>query len=530
MHKLLIIDDDDLFTRHLARGLESDYEVTCLNEANPAILERLAAGEFAAVLLDNHLPKLSGLEFLQLLEERSVTVPVILVTGYSDCKTVYEAINRGAFDYVQKRPPVELLKVLKPLLTRALEIFSQGPPVAVPGIEAPEAPNRRELIGPSREMGEVFKQIARAARIAQPVLILGEAGTGKDLVAEAIHANGPRRDKPFVVVRCHTFNDDALRDELFGHADDFRGEGKLRKGKIEYASGGTLYLDDVGALPRALQDDVLRVLEKRQVMRSGDNEPIPVDVRVVAASRRDLLSLPESKFRRDLRSYLAAVTIALPSLSERAADLEPLVNYFLKQEAAEAGLKHIPTLAAECWDRLRAHTWPGNVRELRTVVRSAVVACRGPQILAEDLALDAPSAEPQILAGLRIAISSALSSTHGQLYALLLNLLRKELKDLTLDKYEGNKREAESRLGISLAQLQNPDEQPPNGNPPTEKLPPAVDRRMRALVLIQTYPDWTVQQYADELNCSKATLYNDPLIKRALELRKGDPPAATAWP
>jgi DNA-binding NtrC family response regulator len=522
MPNLLLIDDDPDFTARLARGLQSDYEVTCLDETDAGVLERLAAREFAVVLLDNHLPKMSGLEFLRLLDERSVTVPVILVTHDSDSRTVIDAINRGAFDYVQKRPTQELLKVLKPLLARALQIFSQGQPVAVPGIEAPPTPNGQQLIGTSPAMIRVYWQIARAARIAQPVLIVGAAGTGKDLVAQAIHANGPRRDKPVVVVRCHTFNDDLLRDELFGHEIGFRGEGKLRKGKIEYASGSTLYLDDVDALPRALQDDVLRVLEERQVTRLGDNEPIAVDVRVVASSRRNLSSLPESKFRRELLAHLASEIIVLPSLSERAEDLEPLGNHFLRQEASLARKKGIPTLATECWSRLRSHAWPGNVRELQMVIRKAVVGCRGPQILAGDLVFDTPNAERQILAGLRLAISSALNSPQNQLYGLLLDLLRKELVALALDEYRGNAREAETRLGVSLDHLRNPDEQRRDDEPPTEKLPRDVERRIRALVLIQTYPEWTVVEYAKKLGCSKSTLERDRLIKQALELRKGD--------
>jgi DNA-binding NtrC family response regulator len=523
MANLLIIDDDLDFTRRLACGLQSDHTVTCLDEADAAVLERLAGGEFAAVLLDNHLPKMSGLEFLQLLEERGVTVPVILVTYDSDLKTTIDALDRGAFDYVQKRPMEELLRELRPLLARALEIFSQGPPIAVSGSVTPDQPcTCPQLICPSPEMATVRRQIAKATKKAQPVLILGEAGTGKDLVARAIWANGSRRDKPFVVVRCHTFDDDSLRDELFGHEIGFRGEGKLRKGKIEHASGGTLYLDDVGALPRTLQDDLLRVLEDRQLTRLGDNEPIAVDVRVIAASRCNLRSLPESKFRRELLGHLSSQTIVLPSLRHRTADLEPLVNHFLRQEATLAGKKRVPTLSAECWNTLRDHAWPGNVREMQNVICKAVVGCRGPQILARDLVFDQPEGETQILAGLRLAISNALSSHQGQLYGLLLDMLRKELVTLALEEYKGNAREVETRLGVSLDQLRNPDEQRCDDEPPTEKLPKAVERRIRALVLIQTYPAWTVVQYANKLGCSKSTLEKDRLIKRALELRKDD--------
>jgi DNA-binding NtrC family response regulator len=522
MLNLLIIDDELEFTRRLKRGLEPDYVVTCLARADAAVLDRLAAGEFFAVLLDHDLKgsPMSGLVFLQRLKERGITVPVILVTGYGDIKTVIDAKKWGAY-YVQKGPMNELLKELKQLLAKVPE---QVPPVGVPGIPAPEAPDRRELIGTSPKMTGVFTQIWEAAQIGQPVLIVGEAGTGKDLVAWAIHAYGLGRDKRFVVVHCHTSDSDSLRDELFGHDIGFRGEGKLRPGKMEYASGGTLYLDDVGALPRALQDDVLRVLEEGQVTRQGDNEPIPVDVRVIAASRRELFSLPESKFRRDLFDHLASETIALPSLCERAGDLELLVNHFLMQEAALAGKRRIPTLAAECLSKLRTHSWPGNVRELQTVIRKAVVRCRGSQILARDLSFDEPNAEPYIRAGLRIAITTALSSDQSQLYRLLLDMLRKELVARALEVCQDDRRKAEARLGVSIDEILNTESSPP---PLESSLPEAVERRIRALILIQTYPDWTVEQYADRLRCSglrgsPATLYRDPLIKRALDLRKND--------
>jgi two-component system nitrogen regulation response regulator GlnG len=519
MPSLLLIDDEPDFANRLSRGLQTDYKVTCLEEADGAALERLAAGEFALVLLDNHLPKMTGLEFLQRLEERGVTVPVILVTGDGDPKTVMGAINGGAFDYVQKRPTEELLKVLKPLIARALEIFAQGPPVAVPGMGKPETAAGPQLIGTCPAMTEVYGQIARAAKIAQPVLIVGEPGAGKDLVARAIHDLGPRSEKPFVVVRCHTFDNDLLRDELFGHELGFRGEGKLRKGKIEYASGGTLYLDDVSALPRALQDDLLRVLEERQVTRLGDNEPIPVDVRILAASRHPLEGVPESKFRRELFNQLSSKIIWLPPLRERSGDLELLVKHLLQNEAALAGKRRVPALDAECWSRLRAHAWPGNVRELQSVLRKAVVRCRGPQILVSDLSFDEPNAESQIIAGLRLAISGALSSDKGQLYGLLLDMLRRELVAIALEESGGDARQAEARLGVSLGDIVNAEKAPPPLEP---SLPKEVERRIKALVLIETYPDWTVEQFAEKLKCSAATLYRDPLINRALDLRKKD--------
>jgi two-component system nitrogen regulation response regulator GlnG len=519
MPNLLLIDDEPDFANRLSRGLRADYQVTCLEEADAAALERLAAGEFSLVLLDNHLPKMTGLEFLQRLEERGVAVPVILVTGDGDPKTVIGAINRGAFDYVQKRPTEELLKVLKPLISRALEIFAQGPPVAVPGMGTPETPAAPQLIGTCPAMTQVYGQIARAARIAQPVLIVGDAGTGKDLVARAIHDLGPRGDRPFVVVHCHTFDDDLLRDELFGHEIGFRGEGKLRKGKIEYASGGTLYLDDVSALPRALQDDFLRMLEERQVTRLGDNESIPVDVRILAASRHHLQGVPESKFRRELLNHLSSETITLPALSERRADLELLVHHLLQREAALAGRRQVPTLDAECWSRLRAHAWPGNVRELQTVLRKAVVRCRGPQVVASDLTFDETNVESQIVAGLRLAIAGALSSDKSQLYGHLLAMLRKELVALALEESGGDTRQAEARLGVSLGDILNTEK----ATPPLEpSLPKEVERRIKALVLIESYPDWTVEQFAEKLKCSPATLYRDPLINRALDLRKKD--------
>src|SRR5262249_34090354 len=261
----------------------------------------------------------------------------------------------------------------------ALAIWPQQPPVALPPetgkVEILPGP---QLVGNCRAMRAVYQQIGQSAPIAQPVLIVGEAGTGKDLVARAIHDHGPRQAKPFVVVRCNTFDDDLLRDELFGHEIGFRGEGKLRKGKMEYASEGTLYLDQVSELPRALQDDVLRVVEEQQITRLGGNEPVPVDVRILASSQRDLHTIPGSKFRRELLAQLATETICLPPLRDRLDDLELLGNHILAKEAARAGISRVPVVGGGCLAKLRCHPWPGNIRELQLVLRRALLHCRGP--------------------------------------------------------------------------------------------------------------------------------------------------------
>jgi DNA-binding NtrC family response regulator len=526
MPNLLLIDNDPKFSERLATALQPHYQVTRLEEA---ALEPLVDGEFAVVLLDNHMPKMNGLEFLRKVKERGVSVPVILITGYGDPDTIIEAIRQGAFGYVEKKPIDAMMQELKPKLARALEIFGQAEaPVPIPSNEpeGADGPTSRrpvpKLIGGCSALQRVYEQIGRVAESDQPVLILGEVGTGKDLVARAIHDNGRRRGKPFVVVRCRTFDDDMLRDELFGHEVGFRGEGKLLKGKIEYANGGTLFLDDVNALSPVLQDEVLRVLEEREVTRLGDNEPISVDVRVLAASRTDPRA-PTAKFRRELLDELASEAICLPPLRERSADhLKALAQYLLREEAVRAGIKgRLPELAADCWPMLRKHAWPRNGRELQIVLRKAIGGRRGSKIFARDLSFDEPDPEPQILAGLHLAITSALSSNKTELYDFFLGRLIKELVDLTLQACNGDSHEAERLLGVSLDYLRNPDHA--RREPPDVKLPPKAKRRYLAMVLIHTFPNWTLKQYAKELECSLATLDRDVVIKAALEARKEDP-------
>jgi DNA-binding NtrC family response regulator len=527
MANILLIDDDPDFSERLRRGLKPEHDVTPLAEADDGALERLAAGEFALLLLDNGLPKVSGIEFLKKLEEREVGVPVIMVSYAGDPQLIIDATKHLALECVQKQQTGELLKDLKPRIAKALTNSSDPPPVALP----PETGKAGVFVGPQlvgncRAMLEVYQRIGQVVRTTQPVLISGEAGTGKNLVARAIHDNGPRQAKRFVVAHCNKPDGDLLRDDLFGHEIGFRGERKRRRGMFEYANGGTLYLDEVSELPRALQDEVLRVLEERQVARLGGNEPVPVDVRIVASSRPEPHAIPESKFRRDLLDHLKSATIHLPPLQERMDDLEKLTYYFLAEEAHRTVRGRVPGLDDASWKKLRGHSWPGNIRELQIVVRRAFHHRRGPQILAGDITFEEANGELRARAGLQMAIYWALGTDKTNIYGLLNNMLRDEAFKLTREKCDGDLARTVKILGVSVKDIDTVQIDKPDAER-RDRLDQAVELETEALVLIRKYPHWTVEQYleklrSDNLKVSKATLYRNPVIKIALDMRKGE--------
>src|SRR5262249_34933613 len=247
---------------------------------------------------------MSGIDFLAALHQRALGIPVILMTGFATADTAIRAVNLGAFDYLEKPDDFgRLVAELTPLIAKALEIDWRPQQVArVPRATDPDGAAGPLLLGTSKPMLEVYVQVGRVARSHAPVLIRGETGTGKELVARAIHTNSPRKHRPFVALNCSALNENLLEDELFGHEPHaFTGADKLRKGRFEHAHGGTLFLDEVGDMPLALQAKLLRVLENQEVSRLGGNEPIKVDVRVLSATHRDLeAALRAGAFREDL--------------------------------------------------------------------------------------------------------------------------------------------------------------------------------------------------------------------------------------
>lgn len=464
MARILLIDDDLDFSWLLQRALTArGHQVEYLERSvdGPDVL---AKTPFDVVLLDNKMPGMSGIEFLHALQQRGSSTLVILMTGHGTTETAIRAMNLGAFDYVVKPTLVdELVVELDPLIAKAADMaLAAKQQVRLPGEDDDDVGTAGMLLrGQSKPMQEVYKLIGKVAGSDTPLLIRGETGVGKELVARAIHAHSGRKSRPIVAINCTALNEHLLDDELFGHEPGaFTDAVKLRKGRFEYAHGGTLFLDEVGDMPPPLQSKLLRVLETREVSRIGSSESIKVDVRVVSATHCDLESaIMAGRFREDLFYRLNGVTIHVPPLRERGEDLQMLAEHFLLKSAEEAG--HPPPIVEPgVWDLLRQYSWPGNVRQLQNVIRRAVLVSRG-QITAADIvftdsrspqshqAIQQECGEEQALAGLRAAVRWALQTGRTNLYSVLHDMLERELIKLAMVELDGNQTQVAKRLGMA---------------------------------------------------------------------------------
>ena len=309
-------------------------------------------------------------------------------------------------------------------------------------------------------MLEVYTRIGQFADLNDPVLILGETGTGKELVAGAFHGFSSRKDRPFVALNCTAIPATLLESELFGHERGvFTGADKVRKGMIEYADGGTLFLDEIGEMPLDLQGKLLRVLQEREIRRLGGSESIPVDFRLLSATNRNLRQASrEGKFREDLYHRLNCIEIRLPALRERTDDLPELVDFFLTQTAAKSG-RPKPGISEEAMAKVRAHPWPGNVRELQNTVRRAFGLCRGSVLLpghlelfSEDIVRHSdslgPTTEETAIAALRKTVDWAWNANYPELWPYLRDLLERELLQIAMERLDGNQSQIAERLGM----------------------------------------------------------------------------------
>lgn len=464
MAHLLIVDDDDAFRDTLAETLQGLGHGVVAVAGGAEALAVLPRERFDAVFLDHRMPGMDGLQTLAamqaLLAGRARLPPVIVLTAFSSAGNTIEAMRLGAFDHLAK--PVSR-EAVREVLDRALQQHTAAsastPAPAFGAAPDDEDEDGADLVGPSHAMREVHKRIGLAAANAMPVLVLGETGTGKEMVARALHRHSARAERPFVAVNCSAIPKELLESEIFGHVRGaFTGASGERPGCFRAADGGVLLLDEIGDMALDVQAKILRALQEGEVTPLGSHRTVKVDVRVVAATHRDLAAaVREGRFREDLLYRLDVLSIRMPPLRERLADIIPLAEHFLRRAArsdlssssgssgsfASSGSPEGPkALSAEAAQRLLSHPWPGNVRELRNVMERCHALVRHRVIGGADLALGLGSAPRGDAAG-----TLGADWLDGELPAAV-EKLERLLIARALAQTQGNRAEAARRLGI----------------------------------------------------------------------------------
>lgn len=451
---ILLIEDDQSLAGNLRDVLEGEgFRVTHCVRGDDG-LQRACEPERDVVLTDLRLPGLGGLELLRQLHAAQPHLPVVLMTAHGTVETAIEATKMGAYDYLQK--PFEMVELIN-LLNRAAEA---GRLMREPVALAPDpAPGRTALVGVSRAMQSVFKEIGRVAAKPVTVLIRGETGTGKELIARALYQHSDRARGPFVAINCAAIPENLLESELFGHERGaFTGADQRRIGRFEQAHKGTLFLDEIGDLPPQTQVKLLRVLQQQTFQRVGGAETIAVDVRLIAATHRNLESLIRAgSFREDLFHRLNVVTIQVPPLRERPEDIPALVQHFLQKYGAEFGGER-PAITPEAMALLRAEPWPGNIRELENATRRLMLAARGLSIQGDTaraaLALRQPASATS---GSSVSVAEFVAGLLGRAergevqdaHAQVIEAVERELYSQAIARAEGNQAKAARWLGLS---------------------------------------------------------------------------------
>jgi two-component system, NtrC family, response regulator AtoC len=435
---ILAVDDDAIACQLLQEVLQKEgYRVSTATSGQDAI--RLAQEvPFDLAILDIRMPDVSGIEVLKALKRINTQMPVLMTTAYSSMQTAIEATRQGAYDYLSKPCKIEELTLT---VKRALEQYRLLQENHYFRQELREKYKFENIIGMTPAMLEIYKTVARLVDSKTTVLIQGESGTGKELIARALHFNGARAERPFVPVDCASLTESLLESELFGHVRGaFTGAVETKKGLFEKADGGTIFLDEIAEISPALQAKLLRVLQQHEIRRVGGTEPIALDVRVIAATNKDVEALVKAgRFREDLFYRLHVVTLHLPPLRERQEDIPLLANYFLRKHS-EANQKLITHITPEALQVLCAHTWPGNVRELEHSIERGVTLTMNNCLMPEDL--------PPKLRQQTTASSPGLSQPW-----LSLDELEKQHIQAVLRLTQGNKKKAAQILGINRRSL-----------------------------------------------------------------------------
>ena len=444
---ILIVDDDRNTREGLQRALKFHYDVRLAADAKMA-MDEMAYGNVEVMLTDVRMPGMNGLELLKTVRAKYPKTICILLTAYGSVETAVEAMKQGAYDFLTKPVNLDHLDAVLERAFQSKELEEKNRKLEdenrLLGQQLDKKYGMESIIGNAESMQPVFDIIRDAAPTLATVLITGPSGTGKELVAHAIHRLSTRAKAPFVAVNCAALSPTLLESELFGHEKGaFTGADSLRKGRFELASGGTLFLDEIGEIDLATQVKLLRVLESRTFERVGGTQTIEADIRLIAATNKDLKQLiADGKFREDLFYRLDVVDIKLPPLSERNSDIPAMCDAFIKEFATRNG-KNVTGITAEAVNILSAYNWPGNVRELRNTIEKMVVLAHGDKLTARDV----PAA---IRDSIGPAAGSAARATRQD--GSLASLERDKIL-ASLRKHDGNKTRAALELGISRRTL-----------------------------------------------------------------------------
>lgn len=383
--KVLVIEDDPDGRQSVIDALADAGFDTVAAPDGKSGLACLEKEPFDVVLSDVRLPDIDGMEVLERICRKDKDMPVLLMTAYGTVATAVAALKNGAYDYILK--PLDLAD-LQAKVMRAAETAQLRGEVSRLKAALSSPDGRRLLVFDADAMRAVLERVQSVASTRATVMIMGESGVGKELIARELHFGGERASGPFVAVNCGAFAESLLESELFGHEKGaFTGAVERHPGAFERAQGGTLFLDEISIAPPRVQERLLRVLEEREITRVGGSRPVPFDARIVAASNQDLQSLAESgNFRRDLLYRLQVVDIRIPPLRERREDIRPLADHFIAMACAEHG-RHIESVAPDYYECLNNYNWPGNVRELKHAVEVSVLLAKNPRLVDGDLQL-----------------------------------------------------------------------------------------------------------------------------------------------
>ncbi len=432
-HALIVDDEPDI--RELLEITLGRMGVTCTAAANLGeARETLSRDNFNICLTDMRLPDGNGIDFVSYIQKHQPQLPVAVITAHGNMESAIQALKAGAFDFVTK--PVDL-NVLRSLIETALKL----------SLESPQP--QRDMIGHSQQVQTVRSMIAKLARSQAPVYISGESGTGKELVARLVHEQGPRRDHAFVPVNCGAIPPDLMESEFFGYKKgSFTGATTDQEGLFQAADGGTLFFDEIAELPAHMQVKLLRAIQEKRVRPVGAQQEVPVDVRILSATHKNLAELvKQGEFRQDLFYRINVIELHVPPLRQRTEDIPELVEYVLKRLASDS--ESLPQLSDAALTALDRYTFPGNVRELENILERALTLCEGEVIQAEDLRLPAADTES---AKADMEAATAPSDTDKSLDNYLVDIEKQTILD-ALEKTRWNKTAAAKLLGISFRAL-----------------------------------------------------------------------------